>query len=61
MGKSSCIASRLDKDNGCRNVSWNRVVMVASSVVGADRGALADGYHLLSKTRLACFSGFGSW
>jgi hypothetical protein len=32
--------------------------MVASGVADADHGALADGYHLLSLPRLACFSGF---
>jgi hypothetical protein len=35
--------------------------MDASGVAGDDRGALAEGRHLLSITRLACFSGFGSW
>jgi hypothetical protein len=61
MGKSSRIAARLDDDNnGSWNVSWNRVAMVALGVAGVDRGALVDGCHLLSMTRLACFFGFGS-
>jgi hypothetical protein len=50
----------LDDDDGSRNVSRNRAAMIASGVAGADHRALADGYHLPSKTGLACFSGFGS-
>jgi hypothetical protein len=60
MGKSSRIAARLDDNNGSWNVSWNQVAMVVSGVAGADREALANGCHLLSMTRLACFSTFGS-
>jgi hypothetical protein len=55
------MAARLEEDNGSWNVSWNQVTMDASGVAGDDRGALAEGHHLLSITRLACFSGFGSW
>lgn len=60
MGKSSHMVARLEEDNGSWNVSWNRVVMNASGVAGDDRGVLAEGRHLLSITRLACFSSFGS-
>jgi hypothetical protein len=60
MGKSSCIAARLDEDNGSWNIPWKRVVMEASGVTGDDRGALDEGHHLFSMTRLACFSGWGS-
>jgi hypothetical protein len=60
MGKGSRMAARLEEDNGSWNVSWNRVAMDASGVAGDDRGALAEGRHLLRITRLACFSGFGS-
>jgi hypothetical protein len=60
MGKGSCLAAHLEEDNGSWNVLWNRVAMDALGVAGDDRGALAEGRHLLSITRLACFSGFGS-
>jgi hypothetical protein len=60
MGKSSRITAWLHEDIGSWNIMWKRVAMEAAGVTGDGCGALDEGCHLFSMTRLACFSGLGS-
>jgi hypothetical protein len=59
MGKSSRITAWLHEDSGSWNILWKRVAMEAAGVTGDGCGALDEGCHLFSMTRLACFSGLG--
>jgi len=52
------MAARLEEDSGTVKVSWNLAATASSGVAGN----VSAGFrvHLLSSTRLACFSGWGS-